>query len=113
MPDEECKRQGFPDGHGGPWRNSVYSVECDEEDDDDKEPEGKTIEVEWVMEERLREMQDLSASPGDTILFTWEGEQTVTLMKNCSAKKQKWNNFRCPKEGEEVKRMGDSSPAGV
>jgi len=26
--DKECRRSGFPAGTGGPWRNSIYNVEC-------------------------------------------------------------------------------------
>lgn len=59
------------------------------------------IPIDWRVQDPYEEMQNIQAHPGDILSFQWNsysvGHHNVLMLKNCSAKKHKWNKFKCPK----------------
>jgi len=70
------------------------------------------VELNWKIQKTNRPMQDISASVGDTIVFTWRGFHNVFILPECDgADKQKWNSFQCPQPNENWGvELSESSP---
>lgn len=70
------------------------------------------IELDWKIQKTNQAMQDISASVGDTIVFTWRGFHNVFVLPNCDgAGAQKWNSFQCPSSnGNWGVELSESSP---